>query len=255
VYLSGIGSILEIVTQTFLITAAAAAMAGLVRGFTGFGPAMVFTPIAAALYGPAKAVPMLFVIDAVASLPVLVRAVRECHWREVLPIAAAAALTVPLGVRMLVLTDPALLRWILSGTILLAVMAMASGWRYRGQPGLPVTLATGGLSGFSGGFAGLYGPPIILFCLGGQSNATMVRANIFVYFGLVTVVGGATFWLSGLFTGEVLRLSVSLMPVYGLALWLGAHFFSKARESLYRRLALVLCMLAALAGLPVWDGF
>lgn len=238
----------------FSAVLAAAALAGLVRGFTGFGPAMVFTPIASAIYGPVVAVPVLFLMDAVISLPVLVRAVGECRWREVLPIAGAAAVTIPLGIRTLTAMDPAVLRWILSVAILVAVAAIASGWRYRRQPSLPATLATGGLSGFGGGFAGLYGPPIILFWLGGQSRAATVRANLFVYFGLVTLVAGAGFYLSGLFTGEVLRLSVLLMPGYGLALWLGARLFRKAHESLYRWLALCLCSLAALAGLPLWSG-
>jgi len=242
----------ELASIAFFWAVAAAALAGLVRGFSGFGPAMVFTPIASAIFGPVVAVPILFVMDAVVSLPVLVRAVGECSWREVLPISLAAALTVPLGVRALVLMDPALLRWILSVAILLAVVAIASGWRYRRQPGLPTTLATGGLSGFGGGFAGLYGPPIILFWLGGQSDAATVRANLFAYFGLVTVVAAASFWLSGLFTTEVLRLALLLMPAYGIALWFGTRLFRRAQESLYRKLALILCSLAALAGLPLW---
>lgn len=240
------------VTLALVVTFCAAAMAGLVRGFSGFGPAMVFTPIASAIFGPAVAVPVLFVMDAVVTVPVLLRAVGECSWREVLPISMAAALTVPLGVWALVLMDPAILRWILSAAILVAVAAIASGWRYRRQPGLPTTLATGGLSGFGGGFAGLYGPPIILFWLGGQSAAATVRANLFAYFGLVTVVAAVSFWLSGLFSGEVLRLALMLMPAYGIALWLGTRLFRRARESLYRRLALILCSLAALAGLPLW---
>jgi uncharacterized membrane protein YfcA len=240
------------VTQV-LIVIAAAALAGLVRGFSGFGPAMVFTPIASAVFGPVVAVPVLFVMDAVISIPVLVRAVRACHWPEVLPISIAAAATVPLGIRALVALDPDILRWILSVAILLAVAAIGSGWRYRRRPGLPATLAAGALSGLGGGFAGLYGPPIILFWLGGQSEAATVRANLFAYFGLVTVVAGVSFWISGLFAGEVLRLSILLMPAYGLALWAGTHLFRRARESLYRRLALTLCTLAALAGLPLWS--
>lgn len=243
----------EISLLQFSAVVAAAALAGLVRGFSGFGPAMVFTPVASAIYGPVVAVPMLFIMDAVISLPVLVRAVRDCDWREVLPISIAAAAAVPLGIRALVLLDPTILRWILSAAILLAVIAIASGWRYRRRPNLSTALAAGGLSGFGGGFAGLYGPPIILFWLGGQSKATTVRANLFAYFGLVTVIAGVSFWLSGLFTGDVIRGSAMLMPAYAIMLWGGARLFRRTRERLYRRLALSLCSLAALAGLPLWS--
>lgn len=242
----------DFVWSQFAVAAAAAVMAGLVRGFTGFGPAMVFTPVASAIYGPAVAVPILFLMDALVSVPVVARSVRQCHWREVLPISAGAALTIPFGVRMLVQTDPALFRWALCLAILLAAAALASGWRYRRTPSLPVTLGAGGLSGFGGGFAGLYGPPIILFWLGGRSDAATVRANIFVYFALVTFVAGASYWYSELFSQDVLRLALFLLPVYAGAFWLGTRFFHPSREALYRWLALTLCALAALAGIPLW---
>ena len=243
----------EITEQRFLLAAAAAVLAGLVRGFSGFGPAMVFTPVASALYGPAVAVPVLFLVDVVMTVPMVTRAVRQCHWREVLPISAGAAATIPLGVWMLVRTEPTLLRWLLCTAILVAVAALASGWRYRDKPSLAVTLGTGGLSGFGGGFAGLYGPPIILFWLGGSSQAATVRANIFAYFALITVVAGASLSYAGLFTRDVLWLALLLMPVYAVALWLGAQLFRRSsRETVYRWLALTLCTLAALAGMPLW---
>lgn len=243
----------EFIGQQFLLAAIAAAIAGLVRGFSGFGPAMVFVPIAGALWGPAMAVPILFLVDTATTVPFVARAVGACRWREVLPIAAGGAIAIPLGIQVLVLTDPTLLRWILCGVILLSVAALASGWRYRGEPSRATAFGAGGLSGFGGGFAGLYGPPIILFWLGGQSAAATVRANIFVYLGLVAIVGGVSFWLSGLFTSDVLWLSVFLMPVYATALWVGSRFFGKTRETMYRRIALVMCTLAALVGLPLWN--
>lgn len=236
----------------FLIAAAAAALAGLVRGFSGFGPAMVFTPVASAIYGPTTAVPILFLVDTAMSLPVVVRSVGRCRWREILPMSAGAALTIPLGVWVLVATEPTLLRWILCLAILIAVGALASGWRYGGEPPAAMAVGIGGLSGFGGGFAGLYGPPIILFWLGGRSMAATVRANVFVYLGLVTVVAGAVYWYSELFTANVLMLALVLMPVYGIALWVGAHAFRRAPEAVYRYGALILCAVAALVGLPLW---
>ncbi len=46
----------------------AALVGGLVRGFTGFGFAMVFVPVAAAAVGPAAAVGLIWVVDAPFSL-------------------------------------------------------------------------------------------------------------------------------------------------------------------------------------------
>ncbi|MCG8689630.1 MAG: sulfite exporter TauE/SafE family protein, partial [Minwuiales bacterium] len=126
--------------------ALAALGAGLVRGFAGFGAAMIFIPVASALIDPKAAVILLFVIDGIATLPLLVPAVRICRWSEIMPLIVGATLSVPLGVQVLVRMDPVLLRWIICGAILLAVAVMATGWRYSRRPSMPVTVGIGGMA-------------------------------------------------------------------------------------------------------------
>lgn len=249
----------ELLAQTlgdprFLGLALAAALAGLVRGFSGFGAAMIFAPVASALYGPQSAVAMLFVADGVITLPVVAGAVRHCAWREVAPLAFGAALAYPLGVRLLLVLDPVPLRWVISLMVLGLVALLATGWRYRQRPSLAGTAAIGGVAGLGGGMTGIAGPPIVLFWLGGQSRAAEVRNNIFAFFGLTTVIGGVLYFSAGLFTPPRLVAALALMPLYGLAIWLGSRAFGFAAESTFRRLALSLCALAALVGLPLWTG-
>ena len=86
--------------------ALAAGLAGLVRGFTGFGAAMVYIPIASAVYEPVVAVVTLFIVDAIIQIPLVYRAVHRCRWSEVLPLALGATLTVPVGVYALRVSDP-----------------------------------------------------------------------------------------------------------------------------------------------------
>ena len=86
----------------FLWLAAAGALAGLVRGFSGFGAAMIFVPVASALYSPPLAVATMFLVDTLISLPLAIGAVRQAQWRPVLLIFAGAAATVPLGAWRLV---------------------------------------------------------------------------------------------------------------------------------------------------------
>ena len=50
---------------TLVLLAAVALVAGMARGFSGFGAALIFVPSAAALVGPKLASPMLAVIDGV----------------------------------------------------------------------------------------------------------------------------------------------------------------------------------------------
>ncbi len=230
----------------------AAALAGLVRGFSGFGGAMMFMPVASLLYEPRLAAILLFIADDVAAMAMLPDAVRRCVWREVLPLAASAVLAVPFGVALLVVADADLMRWLICLLILLAVGLMAAGWRYTGRLGLPATLGTGALAGLIGGAAALPGPPVVLLWLGGQGNAATVRANLIVFFGFTAVAAGLAYWWNGLFTAESLLMSLLLIPAYLLPLNLGSRLFARASEAQFRHAALALCAFAALSGLPLW---
>lgn len=232
--------------------AGAAALAGLVRGFSGFGGAMVFMPIASLVYEPKLAAILLFIADDVAALAMLPAALRRCVWREVLPLGASAVIAVPFGVALLVVADADVMRWAICGVILLAVGLMALGWRYTGRLGLPATLGTGALAGLSGGAAALPGPPVVLLWLGGQGMAATVRANLIVFFGFTAVAAGVAYWWGGLFTRESLLMSLPLIPAYLLPLGLGSRLFARSSERQFRHAALALCAFAAMSGLPLW---
>ena len=106
-----------------------AALAGLVRGFSGFGSALIYMPLIAAVYSPRVAASTLLLIDTLCSPPFALQAMPQCNWREVVPVSVAGAVALPFGVMALVLIDPLLLRWLIAVMVLLALLALATGWR------------------------------------------------------------------------------------------------------------------------------
>jgi len=237
----------------FIPIALVAALAGVVRGFTGFGSALVFIPIASSIVPPWQAVILLFIIDGVTSLPLMPDAVRRCTWREVVPLALGATVTVPLGTYFLLSVDPTSLRWALSALALGAVGVLASGWRYHRAPGPALSAAVGVSSGFLGGLCSFWGPPIVIFWLGGQSASATVRANVIVFLTAMSVVAGVVFAAHGLFKPDLVLHSLLQMPVYGLALWAGARLFRYASEDLFRRIAYLVIAGAAVSSAPAFD--
>src|SRR5690606_12916793 len=113
-----------------------AALAGAVRGFSGFGSALIYVPLVAAIYEPRIAAVTLLLIDLVSSLPFTIPAFKRCNWREVAPVGVATALTVPLGTMILLLVDPVILRWVISVLVVGLLAVLMSGWRYHGAPHL-----------------------------------------------------------------------------------------------------------------------
>jgi uncharacterized membrane protein YfcA len=230
-----------------------AALAGAVRGFTGFGTALVFIPIASSILPPWQAVVILYIIDSVTTLPLVPGAVRTCTWREVAPLIIGATITVPIGAYFLLSVDPTALRWTLAALALGAVALLASGWRYHAAPGRLVSAAVGASSGFLGGLCSFWGPPIAIFWLGGQSRKEIVRANIIVFLAAMSLVAGINYAAHGLFHEGVVVLALILMPAYGCTVWLGTRLFPYVSEIAFRRIAYFIITGAAVTSVPAFD--
>jgi len=239
-------------TEVFLLLAFAAGLAGLVRGFSGFGAALVFTPLANIAVEPWRAVTLLVILDFLLALPLLPRALRACNWREVTPLTGAAALCVPIGAYFLISVDATALRWAMAALALLAVGVLVSGWRYRARPTPLLSAGVGAVAGGLGGLSSFYGPPIIIFWLGGQAGSGTVRANLIVFFAVIGLVAGTVYALLGILRWPVFWESLYLMPFYGLSLFVGARFFRVASERVFRNLAYLVIAGAALSSLPLW---
>ena len=180
-------------------------MAGLVRGFSGFGSALIYMPLMSAVYGPQVAASTLLLIDSISSLPFTFKVMPQCNWREVTPVSIAGALALPIGVMALVLIDPLVLRWFIAALVLAALAALASGWRYHGRPTVAASLGVGALAGIGGGAVQIGAPPLLIFWLGGSNNAATVRANIMVYFIPQAALSCVMYYFNDLFTAQTIN--------------------------------------------------
>src|SRR5690554_1428512 len=104
----------DFMTWQFAAAVAAALVAGAVRGFSGFGSALVLTPSLSALYGPAIAVPISLLMELALAVPFVPPAARLVDWRRIGALCLAAFGAVPLGAWVLLSVDPRPMRWAIS---------------------------------------------------------------------------------------------------------------------------------------------
>lgn len=232
--------------------ALAAALAGLARGFSGFGAALIFIPLASALLGPRVAAPLLLVVDNILAAPLIPAAWRQASRREVATLAAGTLVGAPFGAWLLLHGDPVTLRWAMSALALAMLGLLASGWRYRGTPSGSASLGVGLAAGLCSGAVQMGGPPVVAYWLGGAIPANRVRANIVLFFAASGAISAAVYLLGGLLTVEVLRLALVVGPAYGAGLWAGSRLFGLASERLFRGICFALIAIAAVLGAPVW---
>lgn len=239
----------DLLAPAFLICAIVACIAGMVRGFAGFGAAMIMTPVFSAFFGPAVGVALCLFLEVAVALPVVPGVVGLVDWRRIGLLLVAAAVGVPVGNVMLTLAAPEPMRWAISAIVLGAVALLASGWRFKGRPRPATTLAAGVTSGFLNGLAGMAGPPIAFYYLAGDETVTRVRANLTTYFVFVDLVAMAAFVARGLVDWDTVVLGLVLAPAVMLGGVLGTKLFPLASEGFYRRLALVLLVGVAIGSL------
>ena len=237
-------------TVAFLI--AVAFVAGLARGFSGFGSALIFIPLGSAAVGPALASAVLLVIDGIGAAPMLPAAWRLSDRRAVFTMSAGAAVAVPVGTVALVWIDPVTLRWGICLAILALVGLLASGWRYAGKPVTAVTVCVGLISGFLTGSAQIGGAPAIAYWLGGASSSHNVRANLVLFLACSTLYSVVAYAISGFFGWGTAAMALTTGPAFLAGTLLGTRTFGLASPQTFRRICYALIALAAILGLPIF---
>jgi len=122
-------------------------VAGLMRGFAGFGSAMLMAPIFAILFGSADMVVTVVAIEMVVSVQLFPQVRRNADWRTLAPMSIAACAAMPLGVWLLASVDKGTIVTAVSAVIVAFVVLMWSGWKYRGRRSAFAGAAVGAVSG------------------------------------------------------------------------------------------------------------
>src|SRR4051812_30215561 len=140
-------------------------VAGLMRGFAGFGSAMLMAPIFAILFGSAEMVVTVVAIELIVSLQLFPQVRKHADWKTLTPMSIAACAAMPFGVWALASVDKGTIVTAVSAIIVAFVVMMWSGWRYRGRRSAAASATVGAVSGAMmattsvGGAPGLVFPP------------------------------------------------------------------------------------------------
>ena len=160
-----------------LYVALAALTAGIVRGFSGFGTAMIFLPVAGKYFEPVTAIIILTIMDLCGPALIVPRALRDAYKPDLFRLIGGMILTLPIALYFLLNMETELFRYIVSILALILVFVLAMGWRFEGQLHNGALIGLGGVAGVSGGIAGVPGPPVILFYMASTHPVKVIRAN------------------------------------------------------------------------------
>lgn len=235
----------EIVWMLSVILAAA-----LLRGFSGFGFSLATVPLLAPVYGMRATIPLILVIEFLNAVPLLGRLKKAVDFRLLAPLSIGAIIALPLGLLALSATSPTAVVPLVSILVLISVALLWRGPSVAARFSRSVfAWPTGIISGFLNGFAGMSGPPVILYMLSGATGPEAARSTMLAFFpltALVTVAAGIT---SGVYAMPSLWLVLAALPISMIGTEVGIYLGRRTSPDRTRKFSLGLLALGAAASL------
>jgi uncharacterized protein len=224
-------------------------VAGLVRGMTGFGGAMLMTPLLSALIGPTQAVVTALILEIGGASVMFPEVLPKVRWRMLGYLTLPALLTVPLGGYILLTVDPSVARKMIAAVVVFFSGIMLLGWRYSGSPRPLPSMALGSLVGVLLGATSVGAPPVIIYLLSGPDPIVVTRANLTIFVSAISIIGVAMLAVAGAITWRLALSAGFLTMPFLFATWLGGKLFRRSSEPTARRFALTVMISVAVASL------
>ncbi len=224
-------------------------LAGLVRGFTGFGFSAICVALLSFFVDPALIVPVILMMEVAASVWMMPSVWRDADFKWLLWMMAGLLIGTPIGVWMLSFLPAETTKLVLYA--LLLVLALAGYGQEREiipKFAAPV-FVVGILFGIGNGLAGIAGLIAAIFMISADMEGARVRASMVVLFffaDLYALLVGSSFGL--IQQDQFLLLGAFLIPLF-IGVSIGGWGFRKWGADNYKTIALGLILVIALFGI------
>ncbi len=225
-----------------------------IRGIAGFGSGLVAVPLLALRLPLQQVVPVMLVLDLVASVWLGGIHRREVRWGELRVLLPASVLGLILGTTLLVgLPERPML-------VALGLIVLVFGLRYAlnihsERPISRLWAHPAALTGATvSGLFGTGGPPYVIYLTHRIRDKGALRATLSLLFMLEGLFRLGLFSLAGLLLDRAVWTAVAVgLPVLFLGLWLGSHVHLRLSHSQMVRTVGVILMAAGVSLLlKVW---
>jgi len=218
--------------------------AAIIRGFSGFGFALVAVPLMSMIMPPSSFVPIIFGMQVIAVLSGLKQTLQDAQWKQIMPLLPGGFLGTWGGLLILYRVDPEIIGFLIALAVVIVAVFLLKGLRLHRQFKKFEIALIGLLAGLLNGSAGLPGPPVILAQLATPNTDSMVRSNLIIFFTFLSLFGIASIITSGNLNETHVYLMAVTTPFLILGTWLGGQLFhNPIMLPYYRRISTYLLLI------------
>lgn len=226
--------------------------AHIVKGLTGFGPAIVFVSIGSLIYAPVEVIVLASLLDIIGGSYLSILNPHFFKNREYwVPMGGLMIIGAVFGGLVLFIVPASVFEYVLG-----AAIVVISLWFLFGESEPDgnsdssyelgaIDRLVGAFSGFCGGFTGMGGPPLIAY-LGAKFEKELFRAVIVPVFLVAAIARLSTYGALGMINTDTLWLYV--FPPLGVVLGnhVGNHFFEYVEQKWFTILTGVILLFSGI---------
>ncbi len=207
----------------------------LIRGIAGFGSGLISIPLLALMLPLTIVVPMVGLLDYIASTSHGVKHRKAIQWRDILPLLPFTFTGVLTALYLFKTVDGSLLRSALGGFIVLYAFysLLSSGPASHGSR--LWAAPAGALGGLVGTLFGTGGPFYVIYLRLRQLDKTAFRATaatIFLIDGSSRIVG---YFFSGFYELDTMILLAASLPVMVVGMYIGGHIHTNISQRTFQQ--------------------
>jgi uncharacterized membrane protein YfcA len=238
-----------LLSAALLVAIFAALLAGVVTGLTGFGLALISTPILLFVYEPRTVVVLTAIFSIFINSAVVWDSWHEARRRLALALLIPALFGIVVGVEVLSVIDPDYVRLGVGVIVIFSALLLVRDVRLPGANTRWGTLVAGSASGALSTSTGLAGPPVVLLLASRGLPKHEFRGTSALYFLPMSVVGLAVLALRGLVEASEVPLGLVLVPAAIAGKAIGTALLARVSERAFRAVTLGLVILTGTLGI------
>jgi uncharacterized membrane protein YfcA len=222
-------------TQKLILATAVICSAYLVRGIAGFGSGLIAIPLLALLMPLTVVVPVVVLLDYIASASHGIKHREAIQWRELLPLLPFSVIGVLLALHLFNHVDGQVLQYGLGGFILIFAIYSLFSITPKDKPSILWAAPGGTLGGLIGSLFGTGGPFYVVYLKLRGLGKTQFRATfatIFLIDGIARLFG---YLVSGFFNLDLIKLVAAAIPLMAIGMYVGGHIHTNLSQQAFQR--------------------
>jgi len=237
-----------LLTWALLVALVAALLAGAVTGLTGFGLALISTPLLLFVYEPRTVVVLTAIFSVFISTAVVWDSWGEARWRLALALLLPSTVGIFVGAEVLRVVDPVYIRLSVGVVVVFSALSLVCNVRLPGAGTRWGPIVAGSASGALSTSTGLAGPPIVLLLASRGLPKEEFRSTSALYFLAMSLVGLLVLAGRGLIEGGEISLALVLVPATIVGKVVGTALMRKVSEKAFRAFSLGIVILTGALG-------